>query len=319
MASRSSASYVGWCLALLLGGALAQANAQAPQTDLSGAWGSNIGLTYTITQSGSQITWTDSTSVVGTIVSTASGLSTTWSDASGQHSATGTILERDNAGRPTKIAWSNGVVFQRAATFGVQIAKPVYQVAPPAPASPPVQAVPNIQGVHLQGATVFASTMGAPQGTQGLFLSIPGLTDKESDPVSLRSASMRLGLGGQPARIDAGAGHQRADFSPISISKVVDRVSPLLMEAAAKGSHFQTARIGLAVSPVGEVMAWELTQVVVSSYTATADVESGAPRTVEDLTLQFNEIKYIVFNYDKDGNNKTYVQGTFRSADNVKP
>lgn len=59
MARGTSTFQVGWCLVLLLGGAPARTTAQDPQNDLSGTWGSNIGISYTITQSGGQITWVD--------------------------------------------------------------------------------------------------------------------------------------------------------------------------------------------------------------------------------------------------------------------
>ena len=297
MARHTSASHFSWCLAVLLGSGLAQASAQGPPDDLSGTWGSNIGVTYTITQSGTQITWVDVGGVRGTIVATPTGLSTTWSDATGQHSATGTVVERDGGGRPTKIAWSNGVVMQRADTFGFQIAKPAYQVVPPAPAPQPT---PGVQGVHLQATTLTASTLPAPQGPYTLLLSISGLTDRlfpAPGVVRLGSTSLRVALGGQPAAGSgvAGPAMQRTDLWPISISKPVDVASPALMEAAAKGTSFPSVRISVIAGTPGvdpEIMVWTLQQVVVLSYTATAESGAQASGPIEELTLDYAEITY---------------------------
>jgi type VI protein secretion system component Hcp len=301
MARGTSSRHAGWCLALLLSGALAPARAQAPQDDFSGTWGSNIGLTYIITQSGSQVSWKDSTGVVGTIVLTASGLSTTWSDATGQHSATGTIVERDSGGRPTKIAWSNAVVMQRAAQFAAQIAKPAFQVAPVAPPPKAVQAVPNVQGVQLPGTTVLASTLPPPQGPYTVLLWIPGLNEDlffPSGGVRLRSTSLRVAPGGPLAAGTGGAGGalQRTELLPISISKPVDLLSPLLMEAAAKGRVFPSLSISVFFeNPSGNPpnILWTLKQVVVLSYTATAESGAQGSGPFEELTLDYAEIGYV--------------------------
>ena len=101
--------------------------------DLAGTWGSNLGVTYTITQSGTQCTWTDNSGVTGTITPAASGLTTNWTDASGPHSATGVITESDATGRPRTISWSNGVVFQRGSATKVTFTP----IQLPAPQGPP--------------------------------------------------------------------------------------------------------------------------------------------------------------------------------------
>ncbi|MBP1607270.1 MAG: peptidase and chymotrypsin/Hap, partial [Acidobacteria bacterium] len=116
-----------------------QAAPAQPPFDLAGTWSSNVGVTYTITQVGTQIVWTDIGGVRGTITGTAAGLSTTWTDATGPHTATSLSVEKDAAGRPVRIAWSNGVVMQRAAQAAPQIVQktPAPFVVPTAPAVPP--------------------------------------------------------------------------------------------------------------------------------------------------------------------------------------
>jgi len=310
MASRSSASYVGWCLALLLSGALAPARAQAPQDDFAGAWGSNFGVSYTITQSGNQISWTDSTGVVGTIVSTASGLSTTWSDATGQHSAIGTIVERDSSGRPTKVAWSNGVVFQRAAPFAVQIAKPAYQIAPAAPPPKAVQAVPNVQGVQLPGTTVFASTIPLAQGGQGLFLEWPDIPyTTQSRRVPVRSASLQLA-------VQAAAGSLEGQFPVMLISKDIDHTSPKFIGLAGGGPASAAVFLRVVVNIGGQprnLMTWELRNARILSYAAKIPAESGvASAGVEEFTVQFSEIAYEVMRFGPTGPTGPTVTGTYK-------
>jgi type VI protein secretion system component Hcp len=311
MARHTSPSHVTLCFTLLLSAGLTQASAQAPPDDLSGAWGSNIGLTYTITQSGSQITWTDSSGVRGTIVATPNGLSTTWSDAGGQHSATGTIVERDGAGSPAKIAWSNGVVFQRAATFGVQIAKPAYVIAPAAPTvqavpvppgAPKPQLVPAVQGAQLPGTTLFASTAGG----HALLFWLDGINTEWPDQrLPLRSASMHLDFGAQTAVQD--------DVPAISISKDVDAASPRLVDWAAQARISSKARITVAVSSGGtlrDIMTWTLTNVRILSYAAKVPTEIGSPG-VEELVLLFDKLTYDFSPTGPAGTVTGLVTGTY--------
>jgi type VI protein secretion system component Hcp len=310
MARGTSSRHAGWCLALLLSGALAPARAQAPQDDFSGAWGSNFGLTYTITQSGSQVSWKDSAGVVGTIVWTASGLSTTWSDTTGQHSATGTIVERDSGGRPTKIAWSNGVVMQRAAPFAAQIAKPAYQVAPVAPPPKAVQAVPNVQGVQLPGTTVLASTIPLAQGGQALFIELPEIEYTAQDArVPLRSASLHLEA--QPQ------GSLKGDVPVMLISKDIDRTSPKFLDFAGAGRVFPLVVLTVVVNIQGQprnLMTCELVNVRILSYSTKIPAESGvASAGVEELTLQFNEITYEVKTSGPAGPSGPTVTGTYKA------
>lgn len=85
--------------------------------DISGAWGSNVGFKYQVTQNGAQFEWTESVlNVNGTGTISGENLETNWTDQTGPHSATG-VIELDSAGKPTKIFWSNGVIFERAPGF----------------------------------------------------------------------------------------------------------------------------------------------------------------------------------------------------------
>ncbi len=85
----------------------------ATDVDISGSWGSNIGVDYNITQTGKSFRWVVTRGIPG---ETANGringdrVSATWSGPNSHGSASGVVKGR---GRPTRIEWSNGVVFLR--------------------------------------------------------------------------------------------------------------------------------------------------------------------------------------------------------------
>ena len=74
----------------------------------------------------------------------------------------------------------------------------------------------------------------------------------------------------------------------------VDKASPRLMDACAKGKHFAEVKLDVAKTVQGQpVNYWELTlkEVVVSAYNSGSDASGGA---TEDLTLEW---KSLVFTY----------------------
>lgn len=218
------AVHLRWLVLLLVGAALADTSRAQQPPDLAGTWQSSIGLTYTIRQSGTQCTWQNQ-GVTGTITFTPTGLTTTWSDAGGVHSAIGTISERDAAGRPTRINWNNGVVFMRSSA----------SAGPAAPTAPTTSqgglaglitgVVAAAQGVaaanaaaDLEGA--WSSNIGenyaikrtgndilwrARSGTQGRITSTPsGLTTTWRDAAGEHSATGTVterDPSGRPSRI----------------------------------------------------------------------------------------------------------------------
>ena len=80
-----------------------------PHVDINGAWGSNIGVDYQITQTGNSFRW-----VCGIPGETGNGsidgnkVRASWSGPRSSGSASGVVVV---VGRPTKIEWSNGVIF----------------------------------------------------------------------------------------------------------------------------------------------------------------------------------------------------------------
>jgi hypothetical protein len=131
-------------LALLLGNS-ARAGAQ-PQNpvDMVGQWTSNINVPYTVSLKDGVVTWSTPMGEGGTIVSAPGGLQTTWTDALGVHTASGTVVARDAAGRPIRVQWSNGLVIERTAAQAA---------GAPVPGAPPVGTPASVAEQAAQQAT----------------------------------------------------------------------------------------------------------------------------------------------------------------------
>ena len=80
----------------------------------------------------------------------------------------------------------------------------------------------------------------------------------------------------------------------LTFHRKVDKASPLLMDACAKGKHFAEVKLNVARIVSGApVDYWELTlkDVIVSSYSSSSDISLGA---TEDVCLEW---KSLVFTY----------------------
>lgn len=85
-----------------------------------------------------------------------------------------------------------------------------------------------------------------------------------------------------------------AGGAKLILHRKVDKASPLLMDACAKGKHFTEVKLDVAKTVQGKpVNYWELTfkEVIVSAYSSSSDASGGA---TEDLTLKW---KSLVFTY----------------------
>lgn len=82
--------------------------------DVSGQWGSNIGLIYNIVQTDNRFEWTvKGSNELGKGTLKGTELSVSWSGQQGSGSAQGKITKMDGSGRATQINWDNGVHFNR--------------------------------------------------------------------------------------------------------------------------------------------------------------------------------------------------------------
>jgi len=82
--------------------------------DVSGQWGSSIGLVYEIAQTDDRFEWTvKSSNELGKGTLKGTELSVSWSGQQGSGSAQGKITKMDGNGRAMQINWDNGVRFNR--------------------------------------------------------------------------------------------------------------------------------------------------------------------------------------------------------------
>ena len=98
-----------------------------------------------------------------------------------------------------------------------------------------------------------------------------------------------------------GAGVGRVSLQNLSITKYVDKSSPVLLLACCTGKHHRSAR--LTVRKAGEhqleFLVIELTEVTVSSISAAGS--SGDDRPSESLSLDFAKLKYSYTPQKVDG------------------
>jgi hypothetical protein len=91
------------------------------------------------------------------------------------------------------------------------------------------------------------------------------------------------------AAVGGSGGAARTQIHDITITKKVDKASPLLLKACANGKHFPTVKITLRKAGGTKFLVYELKTVIISSYQ-----ESGAGgrdnTPVDHLTLQYSSV-----------------------------
>lgn len=101
----------------------------------------------------------------------------------------------------------------------------------------------------------------------------------------------------------ASAERQQSFIKDILIAGPIDKSSPVLMLACATGQILKDAEIVLTeTSNGGEEVIFlkiEFTKVIVSSYNSTRSQTNNRP--VEQMSLNFEEIKWTYSQFDEDG------------------
>jgi len=251
--------------------------------DLVGTWDSNIGLTYTITQSGTQCTWTDNNGVTGAITLAASGLTTNWTDAGGPQSATGVVTESDAKGRPRTIGWSNGVVFQRASVAEAAFTP----IQLPSPQGPPA----NSTSPMLLSVSQVAASGGAFQA----FLMIPTIQGDSLDPKHTSEIELKtFGWGETNASEMTSTGVRfpgQVEMQPFTFTMPVNSASPKLFLACASGEHFHEEVVLTVRNSAGrEYLILKLQDVVVTSYKTAVDTSQDVV-PIDEVTMRFLRIE----------------------------
>jgi type VI secretion system secreted protein Hcp len=120
------------------------------------------------------------------------------------------------------------------------------------------------------------------------------------------------------AHMGGGAGAGKVNVQDISITKYIDKSSPILMQACCKGTHFATAE--LVVRKAGgkplEYIKITLTEVLISSISLGGS--GGEDRLTENVSLNFAKFKYDYVEQKADGTEGDKPTMTYSIAENAE-
>jgi type VI secretion system secreted protein Hcp len=131
-----------------------------------------------------------------------------------------------------------------------------------------------------------------------IFLKLEGIEGESTDDThkkefSLLSCSTGVSNAGSFGSGTTGGGTAKANFQDVSCAAYVSKASPELFLCCASGKHIPSATVVFRKAggdaPV-EYMKYELKNVMVTSY-AVADSHNSGEQTVENFSLNFEEIK----------------------------
>ncbi len=124
------------------------------------------------------------------------------------------------------------------------------------------------------------------------FLEIKGMPGSSADPkhrgwIELNSFSMS---NSRPTSTNSST-RQRgsANFTPVNVTKFIDKSSPKLMEAVANGRVFPTMTIDLVDNRKNVYVKITLSNVMITSYQVSG---SKKERPTEEFSLNYEHIKY---------------------------
>jgi type VI secretion system secreted protein Hcp len=98
-----------------------------------------------------------------------------------------------------------------------------------------------------------------------------------------------------------GGGAGKANFQDIAITKYLDKASPALLIALAKGSHIPTAKLLVRKAGEGQKKYLELTMSKVMVTSVATGGSGGEDRLTENVTLNFADVKFEYFLQDAKG------------------
>jgi type VI secretion system secreted protein Hcp len=98
-----------------------------------------------------------------------------------------------------------------------------------------------------------------------------------------------------------GGGAGKASFQDISFTKYLDKASPAILIALAKGSHIPTAKLLVRKAGEGQQKYLEITMTNVLVTSVSTGGSGGEDRLTENLTLNFAEVKFEYFLQNEKG------------------
>jgi type VI secretion system secreted protein Hcp len=168
-------------------------------------------------------------------------------------------------------------------------------------------------GVNGQGLLLPAVQFGFDNSAGRMFLKLDGVQGESSDSkhkgdIEISSFSFGEGSGGAQAH-GSGGGAGKTSFSSFTITKVADKTSPLLQEAAFSGNHYKEADVffarksgkGQQAKGQQDYLEIKLTDVLVSSYQTGGHGSGMAPTETFTLNGSKGEATFI------NGSNKSNV------------
>lgn len=105
-----------------------------------------------------------------------------------------------------------------------------------------------------------------------------------------------------------------ATFSDITITKELDKSSPRLAEAVSSGKIIPSVEFDLT-SPSGTYYKYELKNVMITSYSMSGNADDVP---MEELSLNFEEIKTTYTEYGADGKSKGNVEYSWKVEEGTK-
>lgn len=148
-----------------------------------------------------------------------------------------------------------------------------------------------------------------------MFLELDGIKgestdDKHKEKIDVLAWSWGLSNSGT-FHSGSGGGAGKANFSDLSVTKWVDKATPALMAACAKGTHIKSAK--LIVRKAGdrplEYLTITLTSVLVSSLSTGGS--GGEERLTENISLNFAKVDVDYKIQDEKGAGKAGGQFTY--------
>jgi type VI secretion system secreted protein Hcp len=141
--------------------------------------------------------------------------------------------------------------------------------------------------------------------------SIPGPSTSKTNAIDILSfsfgASNTAVLGAGSSGGEARAG--RADFSNLSIMKVLDKTSPLLFDACVNGVFLKKVEI-LYDKPVGNKPTDYFTILLDDSLITSVQLSGSNENPMESVSFAFSKVK-VSYNPEEDGAMKGFIDKGF--------
>lgn len=155
-----------------------------------------------------------------------------------------------------------------------------------------------------------------------MFLEIEGVSGESVDKaftgkIDILAWSWGVSNSGS-AHVGGGAGAGKANVQDLSITKYVDKSSPVLMGASCTGEHFKSAKLSLRKAGGKPLVYYtiEMTEVLITSVSTGGS--GGEDRLTENVSLNFAKVVVKYTPQKPDGTGDVEVPMTFDIAANSK-